>query len=108
MIIILFVDDAKSLTVLIVFEQAGHVPTLFAKMLLTEQVPPLFLLEFAHLRKQGISSPRFAKNINHPLHCGFGQSKSKLRPTSLANLLELGQAVMINLLFTVNNNDYTH
>jgi hypothetical protein len=96
MIIILFVDDdAKSLTVLIVFEQAGHLPTLFAKMLLTEQVPPLFLLEFAHLRKQGISSPRFAKNINHPLHCGFGQSKSKSGPTSLANLPELGLAVMM-------------
>jgi hypothetical protein len=60
MILILFADDAKSLFFLIVFEQAGHLPTLFAKMLLTEQVPPLFLLEFAHLRKQGISSPRFA------------------------------------------------
>ena len=92
------------------FKQAGHAPSFFANMLLTEQVPPLFLLEFAHPRKQGISSHRLEQNINHPLHCWFGKSMSKSGPTNQANLLELRllvPLVIINLPTIVNNNEYS-
>ena len=86
-------------TVFIVLLQAGQYPSLVAKIQLTVQVPPSFLLEFAHQRKHGFSSPRLAKNNIHPSHCGFGQSKSNSdRPTCLANLLVVGLAMVVSSL----------
>jgi hypothetical protein len=69
----------------------------------TSQVPAAFLLEFAHLRKTGTSSPFCAKKIIHPLQLGFGQSRSYSAPTSRDHLLEVGLLIVISV--RVNKND---